>query len=130
MKLRFSLVSNGTIPADGIYLDNIRLVNYTLTPTGINSLQNELPAEFVLSQNYPNPFNPSTSISFQLPEAGNVSLKIYDVLGKEVMTLVDEYRVPGSYEVRLDASNLSGGMYFYKLVSGSFSETKKMILVK
>ncbi len=130
MKLRFSMVSNGTIPADGIYLDNIRLVNYTLTPTGINTVQSELPVDFVLSQNYPNPFNPSTSIAFQLPEAGNVSLKIFDVLGKEVMTLVDEYRVPGSYEVRLDASNLAGGMYFYKLVSGSLSETKKMILVK
>lgn len=130
MKLRFSLVSNGTIPADGIYLDNIRLVNYTLTPTGINTVQSELPADFGLSQNYPNPFNPSTSISFQLPEAGNVLLKVFDVLGKEVMTLVDEYRAPGSYEVRLDASNLAGGMYFYKLVSGSFSETKKMILVK
>jgi carboxypeptidase T len=130
MKLRFSLVSNGTIPADGIYLDNIRLVNYTLAPTGINPLQSELPADYYLSQNYPNPFNPSTSISFQLPDAGNVSLKLFDVLGKEVMTLVNEYRAPGSYEVRLDASNLAGGMYFYKLVSGSFSETKKMILVK
>jgi hypothetical protein len=130
MKLRFSLVSNGTIPADGIYLDNIKLVNYTLAPTGINSVSSELPNEYSLGQNYPNPFNPSTNIAFQLPDAGNVSLKLYDILGKELMTLVDEYRAPGSYEVRLDASDLPGGMYFYKLTSGGFSETRKMILIK
>jgi len=106
----------------GYYFDNC------LTGTGI--INSEPSKSYMLKQNYPNPFNPSTSISFQLPDAGNVSLKLFDVLGKEVMTLVNEYRAPGSYEVRLDASNLAGGMYFYKLVSGSFSETKKMILVK
>jgi photosystem II stability/assembly factor-like uncharacterized protein len=99
-------------------------------PSNVLNQSSEFPDKYSLSQNYPNPFNPSTSISFQLPDAGNVSLKLFDVLGKEVMTLADEYRAPGSYEVRLDASNLAGGMYFYKLVSGSFSETKKMILVK
>ncbi|MBK6504309.1 MAG: T9SS type A sorting domain-containing protein [Ignavibacteria bacterium] len=99
-------------------------------PSNVLNQSSEFPDKYSLSQNYPNPFNPSTSISFQLPDAGNVSLKLFDVLGKEVMTLVDEYRAPGSYEVRLDARNLAGGMYFYKLVSGTFSETKKMILVK
>lgn len=130
LKIRFSLVSNGTIPADGIYLDNIKLVNYTMTPTGINSVNTELPSEYSLSQNYPNPFNPSTNITFTLPQAGNVSLKVYDVLGKEVMTLADEFMQGGKYEVRMDASSLAGGVYFYKLVSGNFSETKRMLLVK
>ncbi len=130
MKLRFSMVSNGTIPADGIYLDNIKLVNYTISPTGINSVNTELPSVYSLSQNYPNPFNPSTNIAFTLPQAGSVSLKVYDVLGKEVMTLADEFMQGGKYEVKMDAGSLAGGIYFYKLVTGSFLETKKMILAK
>ena len=87
-------------------------------------------AEFKLSQNYPNPFNPSTIISYQLPKAGNVTLKVYDVLGKEVATLVDEYRNAGSYEVELNAEHLTSGVYFYQLKAGDFVETKKMILIK
>jgi subtilisin family serine protease len=89
-----------------------------------------LPTEYELTQNYPNPFNPITKISWQSPIASYQTLKVYDVLGNEVVTLVDEFRDVGSYEVEFDASNISTGIYFYKLQSGSFVETKKMILLK
>jgi len=85
---------------------------------------------FKLSQNYPNPFNPTTKISWQSPVNGQQTLKVYDVLGREVATLVDEYREAGSYEVEFDATNLPSGMYIYRLQSGSYSDVKKMILSK
>jgi hypothetical protein len=88
------------------------------------------PKEFVLYQNYPNPFNPKTVISYQLPVTSNVTLKVYDVLGNEVATLVNEEKQPGVYEVEFDASSFSSGMYLYKLQAGTFVQTKKMILTK
>jgi len=88
------------------------------------------PAAFSLSQNYPNPFNPSTKISWQSPVSSHQTLKIYDVLGNEVATLVDEFREAGRYEVTFDASQLASGIYLYKLQAGSFIETKKMILLR
>lgn len=91
---------------------------------------NSIPTKFELLQNYPNPFNPSTKISWQSPVSSHQSLKIYDVLGNEVATLVDEYKEAGNYEVEFDASKLSSGIYFYKLRAGSFVETKKMILLR
>jgi photosystem II stability/assembly factor-like uncharacterized protein len=87
-------------------------------------------ADFRLSQNYPNPFNPSTTIRFQVPNSSFVNLKVYDILGNEVATLVNEERPVGSYEVNFDAKGLSSGIYFYKLQAGSFVETRKMILMK
>jgi len=96
-----------------------------------------MPNKFALEQNYPNPFNPSTSIRYTVPsvtlsegEGSRVSLKVYDVLGNEVTTLVNEQKPAGSYEVKFDAAGLSSGIYFYTLASGSFVETKKMILLK
>lgn len=89
-----------------------------------------LPEKFSLEQNYPNPFNPVTKISWQSPVGSRQTLKIYDVLGNEVKTLVDEYRDAGRYEIQFDASQLSSGIYFYKLQSGPFSEIRKMILMK
>jgi len=86
--------------------------------------------EFKLNENYPNPFNPTTKISWQSPVNGQQTLKVYDVLGREVATLVDEYREAGSYEIEFDATNLSSGMYIYRLQSGSYSDVKKMILSK
>jgi hypothetical protein len=88
--------------------------------------------KFSLEQNYPNPFNPSTKISWQLPVSSNVTLKVYDVLGREVVTLVDEYRNTGSYNVEFTIENLelSSGIYFYQLKAGEFVETKKMILLR
>lgn len=88
------------------------------------------PKSYVLGQNYPNPFNPSTSIEFSIPESGNISLRIYDMTGREVAVLVNEYRNSGSYIVNWNASGVSSGVYFYKIISGSFVETKKMILAK
>jgi len=90
----------------------------------------ETPNFFVLSQNYPNPFNPTTVINYQVPVAGHVSVKVYDLLGREVMTLVNERKSAGSYQVLFDAHLLPSGVYFYSLESGSFKETKKMELLK
>jgi pullulanase/glycogen debranching enzyme len=86
--------------------------------------------EFKLEQNYPNPFNPATKISWQSPVGSRQSLKIYDLLGKEVATLVDEFKPAGTYEVNFDASNLPSGVYIYRLQAGSYFETKKMVLLK
>ncbi len=84
-----------------------------------------------LSQNFPNPFNPTTSIKYSIREAGNVSLKVYDLLGREVLTLVNQVQAPGEYQVSFDASNLAAsGMYIYRLQSGNFTRTMKMLLVK
>ncbi len=92
--------------------------------------QKESPYNFSLEQNYPNPFNPSTKITWQSLVAGHQTLKVYDVLGNEVATLVDEYREAGRYEAPFDALKLSSGIYFYKLQIGSFIQSKKMILLK
>jgi len=89
---------------------------------------------FTLQQNYPNPFNPSTTIKFSIPESGEVSLKIYDVIGKEVATLVDEFKSVGNYEISFNSNanglNLSSGIYFYQLKINSKIETRKMILLQ
>jgi len=92
--------------------------------------ENETPSSFRLEQNYPNPFNPSTIISYQVPINNFVSLKIYDVLGKEIKTLVNKNQEAGYYKVDFDGSNLQSGIYFYQLKAGSFIEIKKMLLVK
>lgn len=90
--------------------------------------------DFELSQNFPNPFNPTTTISYQLPTAGNIIFKVYDVLGNEVVTLVNEYRPAGSYEIEFKSTvgsrQLANGVYFYRLQAGDYVETKKMILLK
>jgi hypothetical protein len=86
--------------------------------------------DYHLYQNYPNPFNPTTKINYQIPELSFVTLKVYDVLGSEVTTLVNEEKSVGSYEVDFDATSLPSGIYFFRLQAGPFVETKKMILVK
>lgn len=96
--------------------------------TGVE--ETHVPAQFVLSQNYPNPFNPSTTIEFQIPHTSHVSLKVFDVLGKEVAMLVNETKHAGTYTVSFDAGKLSSGIYFYKLNTGSFVQIRKMILTK
>ncbi|GBD87649.1 LVIVD repeat protein [bacterium BMS3Abin03] len=102
---------------------------------GVNDEKNPTPASFKLFQNYPNPFNPSTKIKFTIPNVGTslmkfVQLNVYDVLGNEVATLVNEYKPAGEYEVEFNAENLPSGIYFYQLRAGSFIQTKKMILIK
>ncbi|HPS65557.1 MAG TPA: T9SS type A sorting domain-containing protein, partial [Ignavibacteria bacterium] len=89
-----------------------------------------VPAKFDLSQNYPNPFNPATKINFDLPKDGQVSLKIFDMLGRELSTIVNEIRKAGYYTVEFNASNLASGVYFYRISAGEFSSVKKMIVLK
>ena len=102
---------------------------------GIQTVSNEIPGTYLLEQNYPNPFNPSTKIRFQIPSAGYsgvyyTQLSIYDLSGKHIKTLAEQNLAPGVYEVTFDASKLTSGVYFCKLESGNFSQTRKMILLK
>jgi hypothetical protein len=99
--------------------------------TGINDHDvANTPNSYSLAQNYPNPFNPTTTIRYQLQAAGKVTLKVYDILGKEVAVLVNEEQAAGTYSVTFDAGSLSGGIYFYRLQAGTFVETRKLVLVK
>jgi hypothetical protein len=98
---------------------------------GITEVKNEnVPTSYSLEQNYPNPFNPSTTIEYSLPRNGFVKLKVFNVLGKEVTTLINGQVEAGNHKVNFDATNLNSGVYFYRLESGSFIDTKKMILLK
>ena len=98
--------------------------------TGINDGYNQLPTGFSLNQNYPNPFNPSTIISYSLPLHSYVSLNVYDALGREVRTLVNEEQNAGIHKVTFNSGNLTSGVYYYRLAAGSFIDTKKLILLK
>ena len=102
----------------------------TFSYSNVVNVTYDVPTAFVLNQNYPNPFNPSTRISYFVPEESFVTLKIYDFLGREVKTLVNENRLTGSYEVVFDATDVPSGTYFYNLTANNFSETKKMIILK
>lgn len=129
------IVKDSSLFIGGSLIDSLTLSNIFVMKldqklgTGI---YNEYPvfSIFELEQNYPNPFNPSTVISYQLPVSSEVTLKVFDVLGNEIATLVDQYKSAGRYEVEFDASKLPSGIYFYQLKAGQFSETKKMVLLK
>ncbi|MCB9211656.1 MAG: T9SS type A sorting domain-containing protein [Ignavibacteriales bacterium] len=113
---------------DGTIDDTLEVKNQV---TGVEEEHGStIPTEFRLEQNYPNPFNPNTSIRYSISNENNVILKVYDILGKEVATLVNERKSSGYYVVNFDASNLTSGIYFYTIRAGSFSETKKMLLMK
>ena len=115
-----------TIPVIQIHTDE--LISYV---TGINDdAKTQKPNSYLLSQNYPNPFNPSTIINYQLLVTGNVTLKIYNLMGEEVSELVNEEKAIGNYEVQFDASKLTSGVYFYRLQCNSFTQTRKLILMK
>ena len=108
--------------------------SYRYLPTDVSEFTSEVNA-YGLSNNYPNPFNPSTVISYQLPVSGDVTLKVFDVLGNEIATLLDEYKPAGNYEIEFNVAQISrpeiaSGIYFYQLKAGDFIETKKMILLK
>ena len=90
----------------------------------------KIPAGFAVSQNYPNPFNPSTEIIYSLPKAGMVTLRIFDILGREVATLVNEREDAGEHTVQWNAEGYPSGVYFYRIVAGDFLETRKMVLMK
>jgi hypothetical protein len=88
------------------------------------------PSEFFLGQNYPNPFNPATTIDYQIPMVGDVIIRVYDVLGREVRTLLHDMKNAGKYEVKFDATDLPTGVYFYRLQAGTSTETKRLTILK
>jgi uncharacterized delta-60 repeat protein len=102
----------------------------SINPIGIQNISSEVPKAFLLSQNYPNPFNPNTNIKYQITNSGFVSIKVYDILGKEAETLVNENLKAGTYEVDFDGSKFASGIYFYVMKTENFIDTKKMILIK
>jgi hypothetical protein len=110
--------------------------NILISVTNIKE-ETEMPVNFSLFQNYPNPFNPTTKIKFSIPKSGTVQIKVYDLLGKEITTLVNEYKLAGTYELDFDAASPDGsgqvlpsGVYFYRMISGSYYETKKMMILR
>ncbi len=108
-----------------------QLYGDTTTITDVKSETNsEITTKYELMQNYPNPFNPTTTINYSIPKRGFVQLKVYDILGNVVATLVNKEEPRGNYSIDYDASKLTSGVYFYRLQSGNFSKTKKLILLK
>jgi len=116
----------------GSYTYRLKQVDFNGTYSYSDEVTAEVtaPVQFDLSQNYPNPFNPSTTIKFSIPQSSNVTLKIFNTLGQEVSTLLDQNMEAGSHTINFDASDLNSGIYFYKLDAGSYSEVKKMTLIK
>jgi uncharacterized delta-60 repeat protein len=114
--------------------NDVATIKYSQVPNNVDETFRDLPSQFELSQNYPNPFNPSTKISWQSPVGSHQTLKVFDVLGNEIATLVDDYKSAGNYEVEFNptssARNLVSGIYFYQLKAGEFIQTKKMILLR
>jgi hypothetical protein len=123
----FTDVQSGTIV--GEYGTIVRTAPSGIV-TGIGSDIASLPIRYALNQNYPNPFNPTTAVSYQLSAVSFVSLKVFDLLGREIATLVNEVHQPGSYTVRWNASSMPSGVYLYRLQTHDFVETKKMLLLK
>ncbi len=129
--VNYSFVDKGLV--NGIY-------NYRLKQIDVNgnfeyfNLVNEVdigvPVSYSLSQNYPNPFNPTTRIDFDIPENNNVNIKLFDVNGKEVSTLLNDNRLAGYYSIQVNAQNFSSGVYYYTITAGNFVATKKMIVLK
>jgi len=130
--------NDGDMDMTGIDEREDLLILFTNGPVTDVGEEEKIPEEFILYQNYPNPFNPATKIKFIIPnviasgakQSLFTSLKIYDILGDEITTLVNEEKQVGEYEIEFDGTGLVSGMYFYSLKSGNYSETKKMILLK
>jgi hypothetical protein len=114
----------------GVY--TYRAFKYDLTNgvTGIQPVNSEIPETYKLMQNYPNPFNPSTKIKFQLPKQGFAKIEVFDEMGRSVKTLLNENMQAGNFEVDFNAENIPSGVYFYRLSTKEFSDTKKLILIK
>jgi hypothetical protein len=128
----YSHISQSHAGAPTLYAvrDNGGISKATNLLVSVSPVSNNIPEDYNLKQNYPNPFNPTTVITYSLPVSSVVNLRVYDELGKEVMTLINEKQSAGKYEVKFDGSGLSSGTYFYKLQAGAFTQTKKLILVK
>jgi N-acetylmuramoyl-L-alanine amidase len=126
--LQLKYPSGSKITSGTIYVAQLQVVKSTAT--AVEPIPGAVPVAFALEQNYPNPFNPSTNIEFRVSNLGFVSLKIFDVLGRDVATLVNEVRPAGVYRMRWDASSFPSGVYFYRLRAGDFVQTKKLVLTK
>lgn len=124
------VISNAASTNSYVVADAVRIISYDQATADVRVVNEGMPTEFRLEQNYPNPFNPATTIRFELREAGFVSLKVFDLLGREVAALVRQDLSAGSYETTLDAGKLSSGMYLYRLEAGRFSETKKLVVLR
>jgi len=118
------------VKTGGITNPIVELARWVQTVIGIQNISTEIPKEYNLYQNYPNPFNPVTTIEFDIIKAGNAKIVLYDILGKEVQTVVNELVTPGKYKAQFDASMLSSGVYFYKLTANDFTSIKKLMLLK
>jgi len=127
-KIRFQLKTDNDTTRDGWYVDDIGVFNYTIS-TDIK-IKDQPVYFYSLQQNFPNPFNPATSIKYSLAEDGMVNLSVFNLLGEKVLTLVNENQLTGNYDVKLEAGELTSGIYFYKLQAGNYSKTMKMILLK
>ena len=112
----------------GCYINGVLYGDTILTK--VNQISTEAPTLFSLSQNYPNPFNSTSNLKFQIVNTGDVKIIVYDIMGKEVQTLVNERLQPGTYEAAFDGSALNSGVYFYRIVTEGYSETKRMLLIK
>jgi hypothetical protein len=130
MLVRFRDSCDSSLNWDGWYVDNINVTAFQTVPTSVGNSNALIPDKYELNQNYPNPFNPATKINFALPKDGFVKITIFDLLGREIRTLVNESKTAGYYSVDFSGENLSSGFYFYKMETGSFVETKKMMLIK
>ena len=115
---------------DFVGLDNVKLTGYKYVTDIVHEVENMIPTKYLLSQNYPNPFNPSTVIEFAIPEKSDVNLIVFNSIGEEVTKLVNQEMIAGYHSVNFDASNLSSGIYFYRISAGSFTKTNKMLLIK
>ena len=112
-------------------VENYLQKKFNTTVTGIEDSQNKnIPEKFTLYQNYPNPFNPATTIKYSIPKASFVTLKVYDILGREINTLVNKEQKVGVYKIQFNSNKLSSGVYFYKITAGNFVNTKKFIILK
>lgn len=131
-KVRFRLTSDASVTADGWYVDDIRILGYSSSLTSVRGNPDKLPLSFALHQNFPNPFNPETNIAFDLPKSSYVTLKVYDLLGQEMATVVQQQLPAGSHSYRIAAqkTGLASGVYFYRLTAERFIQTRKMIVLR
>jgi ligand-binding sensor domain-containing protein len=129
-RFAISLIIANNYVFSGIYGQSVWRRSYPEIISSVKNITSELPTEFALEQNYPNPFNSMTIIKFQILNPGNTEIKIFDLLGREVATLVNGFLQPGAYEISFDGNGLNSGVYFYRMTTDGFSDTKKLVLLK
>jgi len=131
-RIRFRLYSDGNTTATGWYVDDIKITTYNGGISGVeeNNGNGLIPMKYSLEQNFPNPFNPETQINYSVAKNGFVKISVFDLLGREISVLVNEVKNAGYYSVNLNASNLSSGVYFYRMSCNGFVDTRKLTFIK